>query len=332
MITGLISVIVPVYKSEAFLEACVDSITAQSYANIEIILVNDGSPDGSGKLCDNLAKSDSRIKVIHKENGGVASARGAGMRAARGEFISLVDHDDTLEQDMYECLYERIIETKADICICGYNIISNGRNHVKNVPHEKRLDRTSFWETYIDDNRYYEIFLQPWNRIFRTGLLKSTTDNISNTNGSSAEWVCDIDAISFYNDCIAIAPGGCSVVFYNRPFYNYFASGSPASLGNTMLSELSTLHEHSKKVMLSLLPHRAADIEKTINCRNIADIVMEMHRQIVLKQPVKQKLKWRNVRTLMKGTVYNKTKLSALLLFLLPRFLYRFVYKMYSRK
>ena len=98
----LISVIIPVYNIMEYLPRCVHSVTAQTYQNLEILLVDDGSTDGSGELCDRLAKEDPRIKVFHKENGGSSSARNLGLRNARGECVGFVDSDDYVEPDTYE--------------------------------------------------------------------------------------------------------------------------------------------------------------------------------------------------------------------------------------
>ena len=117
----LISVIVPVYKVEGYIAACLDSIIAQTYENLEIILVDDGTPDSSGKICDEYAKKDSRIKVIHKENGGVSSARNAGLDIATGELIGFVDSDDTIHPKMYEELYRSLVETGADLVSCSFS-------------------------------------------------------------------------------------------------------------------------------------------------------------------------------------------------------------------
>ena len=117
--TPLISVIVPVYKAENYLEKCVQSIRNQSYENLEIILIDDGSPDGSGKLCDEFAKEDSRIRVIHKENGGQASARNAALDVMHGEYVGFVDSDDRIEPDMYSRLLELIEKYDAQISACG---------------------------------------------------------------------------------------------------------------------------------------------------------------------------------------------------------------------
>ncbi len=116
----LITVIVPVYNTEKYLNKCIDSIIVQTYENLEIILVDDGSTDNSGKICDEYAKKDSRIKVIHKENEGVSVARNTALDAAEGKYIGFVDSDDYIEKTMYEVLYENIVKSQADISVCGF--------------------------------------------------------------------------------------------------------------------------------------------------------------------------------------------------------------------
>ena len=116
----LISIIVPVYNMENFLSKCLDSLKNQSYRNLEIILVNDGSTDDSGRICTQYAKEDSRFTVIHKKNGGVSSARNTGLQAAKGQYIGFVDPDDWVDLYMFEKLYRLIKEYKSDISICGY--------------------------------------------------------------------------------------------------------------------------------------------------------------------------------------------------------------------
>ena len=112
----LISIIVPVYNVEQFLARCIDSIRAQTYRNIEILLIDDGSTDNSGRVCDEYAKQDGRIKVYHKPNGGVSSARNYGLDRATGKYIGFVDSDDFIAPDMYEYLIQLIKDTNAEIC------------------------------------------------------------------------------------------------------------------------------------------------------------------------------------------------------------------------
>lgn len=115
----LISVIVPVYNVEKYLDRCVESIVNQTYTNLEIILVDDGSPDNSPQMCDEWAKKDNRIKVIHKENGGVSSARNKGLDVSTGEYIAFVDSDDYLDLDMYELLISNSVKNAAEISTCA---------------------------------------------------------------------------------------------------------------------------------------------------------------------------------------------------------------------
>lgn len=114
-----ISIIVPVYKVEQYINKCVDSILGQTYRDFEVILVDDGSPDGSGRLCDEYAKEDSRVRVIHKPNGGLSDARNAGIDVARGHYIGFVDGDDYIAADMYQVLHEAIVKANAQLAICG---------------------------------------------------------------------------------------------------------------------------------------------------------------------------------------------------------------------
>ena len=114
-----VSIIVPVYNTKDTLRQCVVSLLNQTLRDIEIILVDDGSPDGSGKICD-LFLYDERVKVIHKENGGLSSARNSGLEMATGEYIGFVDSDDYVSEEMYEILYTRIKEDQSDICMCSH--------------------------------------------------------------------------------------------------------------------------------------------------------------------------------------------------------------------
>lgn len=123
-----ISVIVPVYKAEAYLAKCVESILNQTFADFEILLIDDGSPDNSGAMCDEYAVSDSRVRVIHQENGGVSVARNAGIAAAQGDYLAFCDADDYLELNALERLYTALTESGADTAGCGhYYVWPDGR-------------------------------------------------------------------------------------------------------------------------------------------------------------------------------------------------------------
>ena len=136
------SVIVPVYKAEAYLHRCVDSLLAQTFTNYEVILVDDGSPDRSGEICDEYARKDDRVKVIHQPNGGVSMARQKGLDNARGEYVIHADPDDWVEPDMLEQLYAKAKEEDADMVICDYYThYSEKMNYVQQKP--SALDHTT---------------------------------------------------------------------------------------------------------------------------------------------------------------------------------------------
>lgn len=117
-INGLISIIVPIYNTENYLRKCIDSIINQTYKNIEIILVNDGSTDNCGKICDEYIDKDNRVKVMHKKNAGLSCARNSGLGLCRGEYIGFVDSDDWVEDNMFESMYSISKQNNSDITIC----------------------------------------------------------------------------------------------------------------------------------------------------------------------------------------------------------------------
>jgi glycosyltransferase involved in cell wall biosynthesis len=156
----LISVIVPIYRVEAYLERCVDSILSQTYRNLEIILVDDGSPDHCGEICDSYARHDDRIRVIHRANGGLSAARNSGLDICQGEYIGFVDSDDTIHPEMYERLYHDIREYNVKLAFCQTNVFCDGTSvPVKAMTSETKLIRshrviyeslaqTKWWDAY----------------------------------------------------------------------------------------------------------------------------------------------------------------------------------------
>lgn len=119
----LISIIVPIYNVEVYLKKCLDSIIHQTYQNLEIILVDDGSPDNCGKICDYYAQKDPRIKVIHQKNGGLSDARNTGLKQATGNLIGFVDSDDYIHENMFQMLFENLKKYQADIAVCGIQCV-----------------------------------------------------------------------------------------------------------------------------------------------------------------------------------------------------------------
>ena len=143
----LISVIVPVYKAEAYLTRCVESIRNQSYQNLEIILVDDGSPDNCGNMCDSFALEDSRIRVIHKENGGQSTARNAALDIASGDYFGFVDSDDWIDPDMFQTLYVLLEKHHAQIAACGILIEYSDGSSISFNPEYPQNQQVQVYDT-----------------------------------------------------------------------------------------------------------------------------------------------------------------------------------------
>ena len=167
----LISIIVPVYKAEKYLENSVKSLLQQTYTNYEIILVDDGSPDKCGQLCDELAKEDDRIKVYHKENGGLSDARNYGVERATGEYIGFVDSDDYIHESMYEKLYEAIKKSGTLIVECGLTRVYKNtlRPYYEGEDYFLILDKQGYLKEYLENRRLYG---SAWCKLIHRDLAK----------------------------------------------------------------------------------------------------------------------------------------------------------------
>lgn len=207
----LISVIVPVYKTQQYLDRCISSIRNQTYENLEIILVDDGSPDRSGEMCDALALEDSRIRVVHKENGGLSSARNAGIDVMTGEYAAFVDSDDDIALDMIETLYSLCVTHGAQIACGGVEKV-NDQGHVgyfnENLTDFLLLTREEALRELLDN---YRITNSLCDKLFH----KSIFDGIRMTRGIIYE-DCDI----MYR-CMQKTE---RVVYTAKPLYRYYLS------------------------------------------------------------------------------------------------------------
>lgn len=237
----MISIIVPVYNVEKHIKKCLDSIVNQTYKDLEIILVDDGSPDSSGAICDEYAKNDSRIKVIHKENGGQSSARNMGLDLASGEYVGFVDSDDTIELDAYEKLYNAI--SGVDIAIGGHNEVKE--NEVKTCASKikKDLNEEELWQ---------EIFGRlnnaTWNKLYRRDLIKDIRFDLHFMHGED---------LIFNILYLEKAKTGRII---NEPIYNYFKRGDSITTGKFTRRKL--LEIDSKDEALRLVKQIYPKMEK----------------------------------------------------------------------
>ncbi|MGN1420917.1 MAG: glycosyltransferase family 2 protein [Eubacterium sp.] len=229
----MISVIVPIYKVEKYINQCVDSIISQTYRDLEIILVDDGSPDNCPSICDEYAKQDIRIKVVHKENRGLMSARQAGLKVATGDYIGFVDGDDWIEPDMYESFAELIEKYNPDMAVCEFFYSSPNNKDVSNQslnkPFYNKSDlQSEVYPTMLFTGEYYNFGVNPccWSKVFKKGLLEKNLYNVT-TDIRMGE-----DA-AFTYPCLLEAE---SVCYVNKPLYNYRIN--PESMTNSYDSRL----------------------------------------------------------------------------------------------
>jgi len=204
----LITVVVPVYNVKNFLEKCVDSIIDQTYKNIEILLIDDGSSDGSESICDEYAINDSRVRSFHKQNGGLADARNYGIDRAQGKYITFVDSDDWIDQDFLELLYNSINDKNAEISVCDFRFCYDGqsipdRNWINST--SEVLDTESALNTMIYANKFAS---HATNKMYLSSLFK----DIRFPKGKYYE-----DLFTIYK----IVARAHKVVYINAPKYNY---------------------------------------------------------------------------------------------------------------
>ena len=230
----LISIVVPVYNGEKYLNRCIKSILEQSYQNIEVILVDDGSKDSTPELCDCLGKQDKRIKVIHKDNAGVSSARNTGLQLANGEYIAFVDSDDIILPDMFTTLLAYLKENRCDIVTTSYQKISDTcqpksfpatdfRMFTKEQALLRALDR---WQ--------YHMFTTVWGGVLRSGIAKNIRFDENLTHSEDSKYMFDYLSV-------------CNRIGYiDAKYYCYYQNDSGAvatSIGKSK-SQLSIIQAY----------------------------------------------------------------------------------------
>ena len=170
----MISVIVPVYNCEKYIHRCVDSVLSQTYADFELILIDDGSKDNSGKICDDYSKKDSRIKVVHQKNQGVSAARNNGVEISKGEYITFIDSDDWIDKSFLQVLYDACIENDAEISVCGY-VMADDIGTENDINNEvKVMESRDSISHYAELNlqRKSAHFRSPWAKLIKRESMK----------------------------------------------------------------------------------------------------------------------------------------------------------------
>ena len=220
-----LSIIVPIYRVEAYLHRCIDSILAQTFTDFELILVDDGSPDRCPAICDEYSKLDSRIKVIHKTNGGLSDARNAGLDVARGEYIGFVDSDDTISEHMYKELISLLEHHGADMAVCGYLVTDSRGNVVGQWPSLTSniiYDRSDFIDNFYPDVRR-NLLPSACNKVYKRELFRTIRYPINKINEDAFIQLPLLDLCK-------------KIVVCKDHYYHYFSS-RPDSIQNSSYSE-----------------------------------------------------------------------------------------------
>lgn len=225
----IISIIVTVYNIAEYLPRCVDSLLAQTYRQLEIILVDDGSEDGSGEICDHYGAKEERVKVLHQSNQGPSSARNAGFRMAQGEYIGYVDGDDFIEPDMYGAMLGALQEAKAQVAICCYLQVGEGARVYQTTGEIRGLSGREALESYICGEGPYRIYPSVWSKLY----TKEVLEGIWFAEGRKSE---DI----MYTTEVLCKASRC--VYLDIPYYHYVVDRRD-SIMNQKVGERRFSHE-----------------------------------------------------------------------------------------
>lgn len=203
----LISVIVAAYNIDSYISRCLDSLLEQSYSNMEIIVVDDGSVDRTGVICDQYAARDSRIKVIHQQNAGLSGARNAGLAVSTGAYIGYVDGDDWIEPEMYRQMYTACELQGAELAVCAYREVGNQREQ-KFSGEQYVLTREEALDVYLCDRQTFHIYNSVWSKLFKREIVEGLRFPLSR---KSEDIMYTTYALTRCTIC----------VFLDMPYYNY---------------------------------------------------------------------------------------------------------------
>lgn len=267
----LISIIIPVFNVEKYLNRCVESIVKQTYKNLEIILVDDGSPDNSPKLCDEWARKDSRIKVIHKENGGVSSARNVGIQNALGDYIAFVDSDDWIDEAMCEKVVEHAIKTNADMVFFKFRrVYENGKvfeNKEVALESVKRKDIKVFFTSCTDKNgNYLDVMGSACRILFKKNIAQSCLFSEKLKHGED---------LFFVLNCLEKAN---KVEVLDEVLYNYYYNDQSVTtkVCENYFQNITTLFKHERTYFKE---KNLSDYEYFITHAYVSRVVAKMIQQ-----------------------------------------------------
>lgn len=257
----LVSIIVPVYNVENFLEKCIDSLLNQSYSNIEIILVDDGSPDSFADICDKYSSLDSRVVTIHKKNGGLSSARNAGLRICKGAYIMFVDSDDWIAQDLIEKMVKEIQEHSVQLVTCGRCVVDgNIKKYITSGKNEMLSVEEVIKKSIFND----KIGIAAWGKLYERQIL----DQILFPEGEIHEDVAVI--YNIFNRCSSIF-----VMNYAGYYYRYNSEGISKQSYSTKYDVVLKHVLDNERMINSKYPHLAC-YSATMVAQSCVDMLVKI--------------------------------------------------------
>ncbi len=312
---NLISVVVPIYKVEKYLDECINSIIHQTYTNLEIILVDDGSPDNCPKMCDEWAKKDERIKVIHKKNGGLSDARNAGLAIATGEYISFIDSDDFLELDLYKLAIENLNSENAQIFAFGRYYVYGDQREVHQKQNVKLIMNSEEALDTMNKFGYYDV--AAWDKVYKRSLF----DEIIYPVGKiSEDWFVTYKLIDRAD----------KIIYDSKPLYNYRQRANSITHSSNVKINYDVIDASSE--VLDFINKKYPNIVLNANTRYIYTLI-GVYNNILCYDKVNRKDKlsslYRKIKKDYKKIIRNKDltfgRRNQLFLIVRFNFLYNFV-------
>ena len=314
----MISIIVPIYNVEKYLSKCIDSILAQTYNDIEVILVDDGSPDNCPMICDEYAQKDNRVIVIHQKNAGVSAARNAGLKAAHGEYIGFVDPDDWISSSMYQEMITALERENADLAICGYDYYDENGAVDTARRYKEKADEIITQKEFMSrlSDMPPTVRQVTWNKLFRAEL---SSDISFKKHMHSAE---DVLFLSEYSSRI------CKVIIVHKPHYKNLVRTGSATHGGLTISQLADsfyVHDKMYNTIVKLYPdlknHSLAfllDVCTLKYCESKKKIEsspsFEYKQEITSLRKMKGYIKRKAITAVFNNEIYWKTRIAYLLL------------------
>lgn len=306
--TPLLSVIVSVYNTKKYLKDCIESILAQTYHNFELILVDDGSTDGSSEICDEYTHLFSNVTVIHKVNGGTVSARKAGIEKALGEYVSFIDSDDWIDDTMYEQMMGKILETNSDVVMCDIQFEDVGvevqPNYIKEGFWDKRALREQVYPRMLFDYECCCPCVNPsmCNKIFRRSIIQDIIKNVNKAVTYGEDALCTFPAI--FNSK--------NVYVIHKCFYHYRRNGDSIShrYDENILNRVVLLETEFRKQFVEYGFEGESQLHGYVARLSVEFIRSELllHTDVALSKRIGIIKEYMKIESVKKGFIYSASK------------------------